>query len=38
MLKQRDAHRTVVGKPEEMRAAGRSAGMWEDKVIWVINI
>jgi hypothetical protein len=38
LLKQRNAHRTVVEKPEEMRVAGISTGMWEDKVKWVINI
>ena len=36
--KKRNAHRTVVGKSEEMRAAGRSTRMSEDKVKWVINI
>jgi hypothetical protein len=37
-VKKRNAHRTVVGKPEEMRVDGRHIRMWEDKVKWVINI
>jgi len=37
-VKKRHAHRTAAGNPEEMRAAGRFARSWEDKVEWVINI
>jgi len=37
-VKKRNEHRTVAGKPEEMRAAGRTARTWEDKVELVINI
>lgn len=37
-VNKRNACRNVVGKHEEMRAAGRSTRMWEDKVKWVIHI
>jgi len=37
-VKKRSARRTVVGKPEEMGAAGRATRVWEVKVKWVINI
>jgi RNase H-fold protein (predicted Holliday junction resolvase) len=37
MLEKRNAHRIVVGKPEDMRPAGRPTHMCEDNVKFALK-